>query len=175
MRQIEEIPTAELIKYPKNSRTHSITQIAKLSKSIKEFGFTNPILIDENNIIIAGHGRLDAAMSLRLDVVSCLRLIGLTASQKTAYIIADNQLAITGSDWNYELLASEIDLLKDANFDISVVGFSDVELAELIGNPEDGENKNKFRVSCENFNKKLSNADSCCEKVKAMLAEYNNR
>ncbi|MDQ1326690.1 MAG: hypothetical protein QG564_1821 [Campylobacterota bacterium] len=121
--------TKELIPYVNNSRTHSDKQVQQIASSIKEWGFTNPILIDENNGIIAGHGRLMAAEKLKLDTVPTIKLVGLTELQKKAYIIADNKLALN-SGWDEELLKIELSELKDNNFDMQLLGFDDIELLE---------------------------------------------
>jgi ParB-like chromosome segregation protein Spo0J len=116
--------TKDLIPYIGNSRTHSDEQITQVASSIKEFGFTNPILIDESNGIIAGHGRLMAAKKLGLDSVPCIVLEGLTEAQKKAYVIADNQLALN-SGWDLDTLKLELDHLKEVDFDIDLLGFDD--------------------------------------------------
>jgi DNA modification methylase len=125
------IATELLIPYAKNSRTHSDEQVAQVAASIKEFGFTNPILIDSQNAIIAGHGRLKASQRLGLSEVPCIRLEHLTESQKRAYVIADNKLALNAG-WDDELLALELGDLKDDGFDISLTGFTDEELKSLV-------------------------------------------
>ena len=128
---IEMIATELLMPYAKNSRTHSDEQVAQVAASIKEFGFTNPILIDSQNAIIAGHGRLKASQRLGLSEVPCIRLEHLTESQKRAYVIADNKLALNAG-WDDELLALELGDLKDDGFDISLTGFTDEELKSLL-------------------------------------------
>ena len=128
---IEMIEVETLIPYAKNSRTHSDEQVAQVAGSIKEFGFTNPILIDAENVIIAGHGRLLASQRLGLAEVPCIRLEHLTEAQKRAYVIADNKLALNAG-WDDELLALELGELKEDGFDISLTGFTDEELAGLI-------------------------------------------
>lgn len=121
----------DLIPYVNNSRTHSDEQVTQVAASIKEFGFTNPILIDENNGIIAGHGRLMAAKKLKLEQVPTITLVGLSEAQRKAYVIADNKLALNAG-WDLELLKIEIDELKDLDFDIDLLGFNADELADLI-------------------------------------------
>ena len=133
---IEQIPLKKLTPYARNSRTHSDIQIAQIAASIKEFGFTNPVLIDDGNDIIAGHGRVLAATKLGLDEVPCIRLSHLTEYQRRAYVIADNQLALNAS-WNFDMLSVEIDELNDGKYDISKIGFSTTELAEIIGSPNE--------------------------------------
>ena len=129
--QIEQTKTSDLLPYARNSRTHSDAQIAQIAASIREFGFTNPVLIDQENQIIAGHGRVLAAMKLKLDEVPCIRLSHLSESQKRAYVIADNKLALNAG-WDDELLALEIKDLQDADFDVSLLGFEDDELAKIM-------------------------------------------
>ncbi len=130
--QIEQIKTADLLPYARNSRTHSEVQVGQIAGSIKEFGFTNPVLIDKENQIIAGHGRVMAAQRLKLESVPCIRLDYLTESQKRAYVIADNKLALNAG-WDDELLALEIKDLQEQDFDISLLGFEDDELANIMG------------------------------------------
>lgn len=122
---------ADLIPYAKNSRTHSDAQVAQVAASIKEFGWTNPILIDGDNGIIAGHGRLMAARKLGMEEVPCIELNGMTENQKKAYIIADNKLALN-SGWDVELLGLELGALQEDGFDLSLVGFDANELATLL-------------------------------------------
>ena len=129
--QIEYIATEKLIPYARNSRTHSDEQVAQICSSINEFGFTNPILIDADDVIIAGHGRTMAAHRLQMKELPCLRLSHLTEAQKQAYVIADNKLALNAG-WNNEMLKIELQELKDADFDLSLTGFDDTELADLM-------------------------------------------
>ena len=110
--QIIDVEVSKLIPYAKNSRTHSDAQVAQIAASIKEFGWTNPILVDGENGIIAGHGRLMAARKLKYETVPVIELKGMTPSQKKAYIIADNQLAMN-SGWDTGLLSIELNELKD--------------------------------------------------------------
>ena len=121
---------SELIPYINNSRTHSEEQITQIVSSIKEFGFTNPILIDNDNSIIAGHGRLQAVKRLGLEEVPCILISGLTKTQIKALIIADNQLALNAG-WDLEKLSVEIEGLEDDKFDISLLGFDDKFLNSL--------------------------------------------
>ena len=129
--QIIDVEVSKLIPYAKNSRTHSDAQVAQIAASIKEFGWTNPILIDGENGIIAGHGRLMAARKLKYEKVPVIELKGMTPSQKKAYIIADNQLAMN-SGWDTGLLSIELSELKDEDFDLSLLGFDDKELDKLL-------------------------------------------
>lgn len=122
----------DLIPYVSNTRTHSDEQVNQIASSIKEFGFTNPVLIDADGGIIAGHGRVMAAKKLKMAEVPCIVLEGLTEAQKKAYIIADNKLALNAG-WDEELLKLEIENLKELDFDIDLLGFSDDELDGLLG------------------------------------------
>ena len=128
---IEHVKTEALIPYARNSRTHSEQQVAQIAVSIREFGFTNPVLIDANNGIIAGHGRVMAAQKLGRKDVPCLRLDHLTDAQKRAYVLADNQLALNAG-WDDEMLRIELDELKAVDFDLSLIGFDDGELGALL-------------------------------------------
>jgi hypothetical protein len=104
---IELIPVSKLRPYAKNARTHSKKQIRQIADSIKAFGFTNPVLIGDDNEIIAGHGRVDAARLLQMDSVPSVRLSHLNAAQRRAYVITDNKLALNAG-WDHELLAIEL-------------------------------------------------------------------
>lgn len=128
---LEFIGVSALIPYARNARTHSETQVAQIAASIREFGFTNPVLIADDNTIIAGHGRVMAAQVLAMETVPCLRLSHMTEAQRRAYVIADNKLALNAG-WDDELLALELGDLRDAGFDVTLTGFSDDELAGLL-------------------------------------------
>jgi len=128
--EIENIPIEKLKVYEKNSRTHSKKQVAQVVASIKEFGFTNPLLIDQEGTLIAGHGRLMAAKELGMDLLPCVRLSHLSDAQKRAYVIADNKIALN-SGWDDDLLKSELNELDSLGFDVGVTGFD--ELLEGTG------------------------------------------
>jgi DNA modification methylase len=123
-------PTTDLIPYANNSRTHSDDQVLQIASSIKEFGFTNPVLVDDEGGIVAGHGRVMAAKKLNLKEVPTITLIGLTEAQKKAYIIADNKLALNAG-WDDEMLRIEFDALKEMDFDLEMTGFNDEEINAL--------------------------------------------
>lgn len=129
--KIEYKNTDSLIPYVNNSRTHSDEQVTQVASSIKEFGFTNPILIDEQGGIIAGHGRLMAANKLGLEQVPTITLVGLTEAQRKAYIIADNQLALN-SGWDLDMLRLEFEQLQDLDFDLSLIGFENDVIEKLL-------------------------------------------
>jgi ParB-like chromosome segregation protein Spo0J len=128
--EITYLPLEGLIPYANNSRTHSEAQIAQIAASIREFGFTNPILIDQDGGIIAGHGRVLAARKLALDVVPTIMLAGLTDTQRKAYVIADNKLALNAG-WDDELLALELSELGELGFDLELTGFTQEEIDAL--------------------------------------------
>lgn len=133
--KIETMKTGDLIPYARNSRTHDAAQVAQIAGSIREFGFTNPVLIDGENSIIAGHGRVMAAQKLGLDKVPCIRLAHLSETQKRAYIIADNKLALNAG-WDDELLKLELADLSDLDFDMGLIGFDEDELAGILADEE---------------------------------------
>lgn len=133
--KIEIKPLSELRSYQFNARVHDGAQINALKRSIEEFGFTNPVLVHSSGRIIAGHGRVKAAHELGMTEVPCLVLDSLSEQQARAYTIADNQLPQMAS-WDFDMLAVEIDELKDLGFDISTLGFNDEELTEMLGSPE---------------------------------------
>jgi DNA modification methylase len=128
--KIQEVAVDKLIPYAKNSRTHSPEQVGQIAASIKEFGFRNPILVDGVGII-AGHGRLMAAQKLGLDKVPTIDCSDMTESQKKAYIIADNKLAMNAG-WDNAMLSIELQDLEDEGFDLSLTGFDDKELDALL-------------------------------------------
>ena len=121
----------DLIPYIRNARTHSESQIAQIAASIKEFGFLSPILIAEDNTILAGHGRLAAARKLGLKQVPCVKESHLTETQRRAYIIADNKLSLNAG-WDDEMLAIELSELQGADFDLELLGFDESELASIF-------------------------------------------
>ena len=127
----------ELIPYASNSRTHSEEQIAQIAASIKEFGFNNPILLDGDKGVIAGHGRLLAARKLEMDKVPTIELAHLSETKKKAYILADNKLALNAG-WDMDLLSVELTGLNDEGFDLSLIGFNETELADILADRNEG-------------------------------------
>ncbi len=145
--QIEQVAVESLIPYARNSRTHSDDQVAQIAASIKEFGWTNPILIDGKSGIIAGHGRLLAARKLGMKEVPVIQLSGMTDTQKRACIIADNKLALNAG-WDDELLRLELEELNVEEFKMELLGFDANELNIAMGlgvdfqpGPEDDQGK----------------------------------
>lgn len=143
--QIEVLPVEFLIPYARNARTHSDAQVAQIAGSIREFGFTNPVLIDAAGGIIAGHGRVLAARKLGMQEVPCIRLSHLTEIQKRAYVLADNKLALNAG-WDEAMLALELSALQIEGFDLGLTGFDAVELdgaldAEAVGDDAPGDDE----------------------------------
>ena len=135
---MEKVKIADLKPYPKNARTHSPKQIRQIAKSIKEFGFTNPVLIDKDNCILAGHGRVEAAKLAGLTEVPAVVISHLTPAQKKAYILADNRLAEL-SGWDKNILKVELEELQsieDGDFDLTLTGFDTPEIDVLLA-PQD--------------------------------------
>ena len=127
---------SELIPYVRNARTHSEAQVAQIEASIREFGFLSPILVAEDNTILAGHGRLAAALKLGLKKVPCVKENHLTETQKRAYIIADNKLSLNAG-WDSELLAVELSELEGADFNLDLLGFDEAELSSIFDTDKD--------------------------------------
>lgn len=150
----------DLIPYARNARTHSEEQISQVAASIKEFGFLAPIIIAEDNTILCGHGRFYAAMKLGLDKVPCIKEEYLTETQRRAYILADNKLAMNAG-WDNEMLAVEISELQGADFDVALTGFDEMEIADLFAGDSDAE------ATDDNF-------DLSAALEKASFAEYGD-
>jgi ParB-like chromosome segregation protein Spo0J len=129
--KLEQIHPADLIPYARNAKKHDPEQVAKLAGSIREFGFNNPVLIDQSNGIIAGHGRVMAALKLGLESVPVIRLSHLSETQRRAYILADNKLAELGGGWDEEMLKVELAELATLDFDISELGFKIEEIGQF--------------------------------------------
>lgn len=127
---IKKVKVSDLIPYANNSRLHSDDQVLQIASSIKEFGFLNPIIVDGENGIIAGHGRVMAAKKLGIDELPCIDASHLTEAQKKAYIIADNKLALN-ADWDMDALRVEFEALKELDFDVELTGFSLDEIVDL--------------------------------------------
>lgn len=130
---IENLPIDQLRPFPRNARTHSRKQIRQIAESIRRFGFTNPVLIDGEDRILAGHGRVEAARELGMATAPCLRIDHLSSAEKRAYALADNKLALNAG-WDEELSALELKELMEADieFDVSVTGFSIAEVDQLV-------------------------------------------
>ena len=147
--RIKNTPIDDLRPYAHNPKTHPEAQIDKIARSIEEFGFLVPILIDGDNSIIAGHGRLLAARKLGLAEIPTICINHLTEAQIRAYRIADNRL--TESAWDIELLESEIAILQDMDFDIDLTGFDDIDIGEMFSDVSDEEPPEEFPEFDENM------------------------
>ena len=136
--EMQLVDINKLIPYVNNARTHSPEQITKLRSSLREFGFVNPIIVDKDFNVLAGHGRLAAAKAEGITEVPCVFAEHLTEAQKKAYIINDNRSALDAG-WDDELLKVEMEALQDMGFDLSMTGFDESELADLFGEEKDTE------------------------------------
>lgn len=141
------VPLSQLVPYVNNARTHSKAQVTKLRSSLREFGFINPVIIDRDFGIIAGHGRVLAAKEEGIDQVPCVFVDHLTEAQKKAYIIADNRMAMD-ADWDEDLLRIEIEALQAEAFDVSLTGFEEKEIADLLSTDDDVKD-DEFDVEAE--------------------------
>jgi ParB family transcriptional regulator, chromosome partitioning protein len=130
-RQVEHRSIDSIMAYGKNARTHSEAQISQIMASLREFGWTNPVLIDSKGGVIAGHARLEAARRLEMAEIPCIILDGLTEAQKKAYLIADNKLALNAG-WDDDLLRGELLDLKGLEFNLDLLGFNPEEMADLM-------------------------------------------
>ena len=146
-KELQLVPVEKLVPYVNNARTHSPEQVNKIRASMREFGFINPVIIDRDYSVIAGHGRIMAAKEEDLPEVPCVFADHLSEAQKKAYILADNRMAMDAG-WDEELLRVEIEALQGADFDLALTGFDDTEIAELFALPEDSE-EDDFDVEAE--------------------------
>ena len=169
-KKIEHWSTERLIPYEKNSRTHSEAQVGQISQSIVEFGFLNPILVDTNDGIIAGHGRLQAAKELDLKEVPVVVLDHLTEKQRRAYIIVDNKLALNAG-WDQDVLSSEIAELNEADFNISLLGFTEAEIDGLLEEPWDSDIDAMDKIEAKDSEVKASINIRCNEWDKEQIRE----
>ena len=156
--KIELIRTDKLIPYARNARTHSDEQVSQIAGSIKEFGFTNPVLIDSENGIIAGHGRVMAARVLGLAEVPCLRLAHLSETQRRAYILADNRIALN-SGWDESMLALELTELQIDGVSLESLGFDSAEIDRLINQGDMFPESSAEEIDPDDFN-----LGTCCPK-----------
>ena len=143
----ELVDINKLIPYVNNARTHSREQIQKLRSSLREFGFVNPVIIDKEYNVIAGHGRISAAKEEGIQQVPCVYVDYLTEAQKKAYILADNRMALDAG-WDDELLAVEMEELQNLGFDLGLTGFDEKELADLFAADEEAQ-QDDFDVDAE--------------------------
>ena len=146
--EMQLVPVEKLIPYINNARTHSDDQIKKLRSSLREFGFINPVIIDRDFNVIAGHGRILAAKAENISEVPCVFVDYLNDAQKKAYILADNRMAMDAG-WDEELLRVEIESLQGSDFDVSLTGFDETEIAELFADDNDDVKDDDFDVEAE--------------------------
>lgn len=170
--KIEQRNVSDLIPYAANSRTHSDTQVAQIAASITEFGWTNPILIDEQNNVIAGHGRILAAKKLNFDVVPCIVLGSLTGDQKKALVIADNKIT-DNAGWDTKTLIAELSSLDD--FDFTNFGFSSDELDALLNEVYTPEYTPNFSNIGVNENQLSKAADGMASQIEGLQSDKANR
>jgi hypothetical protein len=158
--------TADLVPYANNSRLHDETQLGQLVASINEFGFTNPVLLDGANGIIAGHGRVMAANVLGLETVPTIELQHLTDEQKAAYVIADNKLA-QNAKWDDEILRLELQSLSDADYDLSILGFDEASLSRLL-------DVAKTADAFEEYNQAIEYENKNAGPYKSLIVHFEN-
>ena len=170
--KVERRPVKSLIPYAKNARTHSDAQVAQIAASMKEWGWTNPILIDEEGVIIAGHGRLLAAQRLGVTEAPVMVAEGWTEAQKRAYTLADNKLAINAG-WNDDLMKLEFHAMHEAGFDVGKIGFSATELDCLMfdGHFEPGSEDEQGRL--DQLAPKNVRCPNCGETFDSRIHEQN--
>lgn len=167
--EMQLVPIDKLIPYVNNARTHSPEQLNKLRSSLREFGFINPIIIDRDFNVIAGHGRILAAKAENISEVPCVFVDYLTPAQKKAYIIADNRMTLDAG-WDEEMLKVEIEALQADDFDLSLTGFDEKELAAFFDDDSDTKDDD-FDVDAEMENLALqSPATSGCSEVTDLSA-----
>lgn len=167
---IDYRPIEALIPYARNARTHSEAQVALIAGSIREYGFTNPVLVDGENGIIAGHGRVMAARQLGLAQVPVIELAHLSEAQKRAYILADNQLTLNGG-WDTDTLKVEIEALNLDGFNVDLIGFSADELGRLMFNADFAPGSLDEQGKLDERAPKIVNCPSCGESFDARLQE----
>jgi ParB-like chromosome segregation protein Spo0J len=158
--EIKQKNPADLIPYTNNAKQHSDDQITKIAASIQEFGFNSPVLIDNDDGIIAGHGRVSASLKLNLTEVPTINLSHLSEAQKKAYILADNRLGEVGTEWDFNLLSLELERLQELDFDIDLTGFDTtfIDSGFLPGDEEDQPNLGKLSekyVTCPSCGKEF--------------------
>jgi ParB-like chromosome segregation protein Spo0J len=154
------VNTADLIPYARNSRTHSDEQVAQIAASIREFGFLNPIIVDGENGIIAGHGRVLAAQKLKIEQLPCIQANHLTEAQRKAYVIADNKLGLN-SGWDDKLLKIELDELSKLGFDLTVTGFHVDELSEIFDEPDFDAGSEEDQGKLDELDPKMCTCPKC--------------
>ena len=146
--EMQLVSIGKLVPYVNNARTHSKEQITKLRSSLREFGFVNPVIIDWEFNVIAGHGRILAAKEENIEQVPCVFVDHLTEAQKKAYILADNRFALDAG-WDEDMLRVEMEALQGMDFDISLTGFDEAEIADLLSLDDGDAQEDDFDVDAE--------------------------
>jgi len=159
---IKTVLVADLIPYARNSRTHSEEQVTQIAASIKEFGFLNPVIIDGEKGIIAGHGRVMAAKKLGMTELPAVEASHLTDAQRRAYIIADNKLALNAG-WDYEVLRVEFDELGAMGFDLDLTGFTHQEMFEIVTDKEFAPGTEDDQGKLDQLDPKMVTCPNCGE------------
>ncbi len=170
------VPVKNLVPYARNSRTHTPEQVDQIAASIREFGFTNPILTDADGTVIAGHGRLLAAQKLGIQEVPSIELDSLSDAQKRAYIIADNKLALNAG-WDDDMLKIEFEDLEAAGFSLGVIGFDLAEIQDIsIGVPDYGDKNMELDIDQfeDIIELKFKYSSDDYEQVKTKLCEFGD-
>jgi ParB-like chromosome segregation protein Spo0J len=160
--KVEKRSVSALIPYARNARTHSDEQVAQIAASIKEWGWTTPVLVDEDGGIIAGHGRVLAARKLGIDEVPCMTATGWSDAQKRAYILADNQLP-QNAGWDIDLLKVEMQGLGEDGFDLSLIGFGSEEMAQMFLQPDFAPGTEADQGQLDQLDPKMVSCPNCGE------------
>ena len=160
--KIERRKVDDLIPYARNARTHSDEQVAQLAASIKEWGWTTPVLVDEDGEIIAGHGRVLAARKLGIKEIPTMTATGWTKAQKQAYVLADNQLP-QNAGWDMDLLSVEMKDLSSEGFDLSLIGFGDEEMAQMFLQPDFAPGTEEDQGKLDQLDPKMVSCPNCGE------------
>lgn len=175
--KLEQLNIQDIKPYDKNSRKHSVEQVHQIAESIKQFGFNNPILVSNDNTIIAGHGRFEAAKSLGLEFVPVVRLTHLTPAQVRAYVVADNKLALN-AEWDNDILRSELQAIKDeGEIDLSLLGFNLTDINYLMTDIGDVELSCKFGDAHHSVGERKVNYEKSIVRQIILIygmEEYNN-
>lgn len=159
--EYKTVLVSSLIPYARNSRTHSDDQVAKIAASIKEFGFLNPVIVDGENGIVAGHGRVMAAQKLGMETVPVIEANHLTDAQRRAYVIADNRLALDAG-WDDEMLRVEFTELSDLGFDLELTGFGVDEMANIFDEPDFQPGSEEDQGKLDQLDPKMVSCPHCC-------------
>lgn len=162
IRRIKSVPIGKLSEYERNARTHSDEQIEQIAASLVEFGWTNPILVDDDYTIVAGHGRLAAARSIGVEKVPVLVVEGLDEERRRVLAILDNKLPLNAG-WDVDILASELAAIEAADLDVGLTGFTDLELHDLVAEPDFSPASTKEQGKLDALDPKMTTCPHCGE------------